>query len=73
MPRDTRLSWLGFGPDVLHEFSGNSLAVKGREQQLIELNGGAKSIGGTSGNAINGISITNPRRLEYLGAAKEFG
>ena len=58
---------------MLDEFSVNSLAVRGREQQLIELNDGGKSIGGTSGNTINGISITNPRRLEYLGAAKEFG
>lgn len=36
-------------------------AIRGREQQLIDMHGGAKSQGGTSGNAINGISPNNPK------------
>ena len=53
--------------------SANKPAIRGREQQLIDLHGGAKSKGGTSGNAISGISDTNPRRPEYIEAAeKEF-
>lgn len=49
-------------------------AIRGREQQPIELNGGAKSQGGASGNAINGISPTNPKRQRYEDARrKEFG
>jgi len=42
------------------------MAIRGREQQLIEKFGGAKSGGGTSGNAINGISPRNPKRQQYL-------
>jgi len=41
---------------------------------LIEKNGGAKSMGGTSGNVINGIAPTNPHLGYYLSEAlKEFG
>jgi hypothetical protein len=61
----------GFGPAELDETSPNPLAIRGREQQLIERNGGAQSMGGTSGNAINGISPKNPRREQYLQAADE--
>lgn len=44
-----------------------------REQQLIDMHGGAKSMGGSSGNAINGISQNNPNRLYYINQAnKEF-
>lgn len=40
---------------------------------MIEANVGVKSQGGTSGNAINGISNTNPNRAKYIDAAnKEF-
>lgn len=64
----------GFGPAVLDKSSGNAPAIRGREQQLIEANGGARSSGGTSGNAINGISPNNPNRSAYQDAArKEFG
>jgi hypothetical protein len=52
----------GFGPAVLDVSSANKAAIRGCEQILIDLNGGAKSIGGISGNAINGISINNPKR-----------
>ena len=49
-------------------------AIRGREQQLIDFNGGARSVGGNSANIINGVSDLNPLRPIYLGAAiKNFG
>lgn len=64
----------GFGPAVLDKSSSNRLAVRGREQQLIDAYGGAKSMGGTSGNAINGVSRINPRGPKYrYEAFKAFG
>ncbi len=65
----------GFGPAKLDESSTNKSAIRGREQQLIEANGGAKSSGGTSGNAINGVAPNNPNKKDlYLDQAKkEFG
>jgi RHS repeat-associated protein len=64
----------GFGPAVLDKSSGSAAAIRGREQQMIDANGGARSSGGTSGNAINGISPNNRNRGNYLDAArKEFG
>jgi RHS repeat-associated protein len=64
----------GFGLPVLDRSSSNSSAIRGREQQLIELNGGAQSVGGVSRNRINGISVYNPLRQNYLNAATlEFG
>jgi hypothetical protein len=56
----------GFGPAVLDQTSTNYAAIRGREQQLIKANGGAKSTGGTSGNAINGISAFNFKKAHYL-------
>ncbi|MBE1605586.1 DNRLRE domain-containing protein [Actinopolymorpha pittospori] len=44
-------------------------AIRGREQQLIDFWGGAKSDGGTSGNSIRGIARDNPRLPLYVGAA----
>lgn len=38
---------------------------------MIVQNGGAKSQGGTSGNAINGISDKNPKKDQYMDAAKK--
>jgi hypothetical protein len=38
---------------------------------LIENNGGAKSVNGTSGNAVNGIFHNNPKRNDYIKAANE--
>jgi hypothetical protein len=62
-----------FGPAKLDKTSTNSAAIRGREQQLIDMNGGAKSQGGTSGNAINSISNKNKNRQYYLDqATKEF-
>jgi hypothetical protein len=54
--------------------SSNADAIRGREQQLIEQNGGAQSQGGTSGNKINGVSPNNPNAESYRAACKkEFG
>ncbi|MDA8523439.1 RHS repeat-associated core domain-containing protein [Acidovorax sp. NCPPB 4044] len=65
----------GFLPPVLDRSSSNRSAIRGREQQLIELNGGAQSSGGSSRNLINGISPWNPRGVfVYIPAANdEFG
>lgn len=64
----------GFGPAKLDKSSSNSKAIRGREQQLIDKNGGAQSQGGTSGNAINSVSPKNPNAKTYEDAAKkEFG
>ncbi|WP_221227832.1 RHS repeat domain-containing protein [Rhodocyclus tenuis] len=64
----------GFGPARLDKSSSSSEAIRGREQQMIDVFGGAKSTGGSSGNAINGISPSNPNGQRYLDAAKkEFG
>lgn len=52
----------GFEPAMLDKSSKNAAAIRGREQQLIEANGGAQSTGGTSGNKINGISSKKKRR-----------
>lgn len=64
----------GFEEAVLDMTSTNKDAIRGREQQLIEIHGGAKSTGGTSGNAINGISPNNPNKDKYINASiEEFG
>ncbi|MDX2053374.1 MAG: toxin TcdB middle/N-terminal domain-containing protein [Polyangiaceae bacterium] len=71
--RDTNhhMNEQGFGPAQLDKSSANKSAIRGREQQLIDANGGAKSRGGTSGNAINGISPSNPKKSAYIEAAKK--
>ena len=62
------------GPAVIDKTSKNSDAIRGREQQNIEKNGGAKSSNGTSGNSINGVSSKNKKAGNYKKAAnKEFG
>ena len=64
----------GFGPAVLDRTSYNYQAIRGREQMLIDYYGGAKSMGGISGNAINGIGLNNKNRGIYIEAARgEFG
>lgn len=64
----------GFGPAKLDKSSKSSDAIRGREQQLIDHHGGAKSTGGTSGNAINGIGARNAKMQRYIQAAgKAFG
>ena len=64
----------GFSPAELDRSSLNPNAIRGREQWLINLHGGAKSMGGTSGNAINAISPKNPKIDIYFDAMRrEFG
>ena len=64
----------GFGPAVPDKSSSSYGAIRGREQQLIQANGGAKSMGGTSGNAINGVSPKNPKGPGYrYDSYKAFG
>ncbi len=64
----------GYGPAKLDKSSSNPQAIRGREQQMIEKNGGAQSQSGTSGNKINGISPSNPQRPTCVQAANgEFG
>lgn len=64
----------GFGPAEMVNSSTNKDAIRGQEQRLIDQYGGAKSSGGTSGNAINGVSPNNPNAEKYNNAAKtEFG
>jgi hypothetical protein len=64
----------GFGPAQLDKSTANPAAIRGREQQLIDAHGGAQSTGGTSGNAINAVSPSNPNGPLYIDAAKaEFG
>lgn len=56
----------GFGEARLDQISKSYSAIRGREQQLINYFGGAKSMGGSSGNPINGIAVFNPLRSYYL-------
>ncbi len=63
-----------FDRALIDQKSQDKDAIRGREQMLIEHFGGAKSEGGTSGNAINGISPTNKKKGQYMDAAlKLFG
>ena len=72
--RDAKHDMPGFGPAQLDKSSPNKDAIRGREQQLIDHNGGAQSGGGTSANKINGISPNNRKAEEYMKAAEaEFG
>ena len=61
----------GFGIAKLDKSSTNKDAIRGREQQNIKKHGGAKSQGGTSGNAINGISPKNKKKAKYIEEAKK--
>ena len=56
----------GYDEAQLDKSSLNPDAIRGREQYLIDINGGAKSQGGTSGNRINGISRKNPNYSRYM-------
>jgi RHS repeat-associated protein len=72
--RKDDLNAQGFSRAKLDQTSKNPDAIRGREQQMIEKNGGAQSQGGTSGNKINGISDRNPKGGGCRAAAtKEFG
>jgi len=59
----------GFGPAVLDRVSTSQAAIRGREEIMIDIFGGARSRNGTSGNAIAGISLKNPNRGYYLATA----
>ena len=72
--KDHHMNAEGFGPAVLDKSSTDKNAIRGREQHQIDANGGARSRGGTSSNAIDGIAQSNANRQGYLDAAeKEFG
>jgi len=52
----------GFGPGNFDRWASGVAgyeAIRGREQQLIDFNGGAQSDGGISANIIRGVSKTN--------------
>ena len=63
-----------YGPAKLDKSSKDKDAIRGREQQLIDKNGKAKSEGGTSGNSVRGVSKQNSNAKKYEEATKkEFG
>jgi RHS repeat-associated protein len=57
------------GPAKLDKSSTNEKAIRGQEQNNIKNNGGARSEGGTSGNARNSVSPNNPKAGEYKAQA----
>ena len=62
----------GFGPAVVDRWGVGAqgyAAIRGREQQLIDVHGGAQSEGGTSANLIRGVSRRNPLAGIYDAAA----
>jgi RHS repeat-associated protein len=64
----------GFRSPTVDQWSTNRAAIRGREQQLIDFYGGAKSVGGSARNMINGVADFNLNRPIYMGAARaEFG
>jgi len=60
----------GYGPATVDKNSSNPDAIAGREQRLIESNGGAQSQGGASANKINASSPSNPRHETRMEACK---
>jgi RHS repeat-associated protein len=56
----------GFSAPVLDQVSTDSGAIRGREQQLIDYNGGAQSVGGDARNKINGVADFNINRPSYI-------
>lgn len=68
------LSAEGFEPGILDASSKNYSPIRGREQQIIDINGSAKSDGGYARNAIRGVSRLNPFAPYYEASAiNEFG
>jgi RHS repeat-associated protein len=62
----------GFGSPAVDRWAVGAqgyAAVRGREQQLIDANGGAQSDGGSSANLIRGVSKRNPLAEIYDKAA----
>ncbi len=71
---EVHLTKEGFLDAVLDRSTDNYFSIRGREQQLISINGGAASTNGTSRNAINGIWEYNILREVYLNSAyQEWG
>lgn len=68
-PRHRILDGEGYGPLTLAGFSLERGVIRGREQQLIDFFGGAKSVGGTARNMINGVADFNPNRPFYMNSA----
>jgi hypothetical protein len=65
------MSKQGFKPAEPLVASKNPKTGRGWEQIKIDKMGGAKSKGGTSNNKINSIGDKNPKKQEYLKAAKK--
>jgi hypothetical protein len=67
--RDAGHPWTqkGYGPATLDRSSPNKDAIRGREQQLIERNRAT----GRAAPQINGVAPSNPKRQQYLAAAKK--
>jgi hypothetical protein len=57
----------GYGNPKVVFNTNNGSAARGGEQYWISRNGGAQSMGGSSGNAINGIGPNNPNAARYMG------
>ncbi|MGV6853124.1 MAG: hypothetical protein ACWA5R_13225 [bacterium] len=55
---------------TVDQWSTNRAATRGREQQLVDFYGGAKSVGGSARNMINGVADFNPNRPFYMNAAR---
>lgn len=64
----------GFNKPIVDGYTTSYSAIRGREQQLIDYYGGARSVGGSARNMINGVSDSNFFRPIYMGASNaEFG
>jgi len=61
----------GFDAAQLLFSTPDAAAARGMEQKLIDQYGGARSIGGKSSNATNGISPLNPKYSTYMNAANK--
>ncbi|MBK7907040.1 MAG: hypothetical protein IPJ78_10830 [Gemmatimonadetes bacterium] len=63
----------GFGPALVDRVAPGTAqgyaAIRGREQQLIDAHGGARSDGGSSANLIRGVSAVNPLAGGFNAAA----
>ncbi len=69
--RNHHMNEKGFGKAKQIEVSTEYDVIRGLEQLYIDKLGGAQSMGGTSSNAINSISKTNPKREQYLDAVNK--
>lgn len=65
------LNKAGFNDPVLDRSSSDFLPIWGREQDMIDANGGARSTGGTSRNMINSIWSKNPAKDFLLDLSRQ--